>query len=736
MQINTKLFKSDNVINDFWGGLAAMLVALPSAIAFGVTIYSALGPEYSAYGALAGILGVISLGIIAPVLGGTNLLISAPCAPAAAVISAFVAERISSGIMAESVLIMVSLIAILAGLFQISFGFLKLGNLIKYMPYPVVSGYLSGVGLYIIASQTPKFLGTPKGLHFWESISHMDLWKWQSITIGIFTIIAMVMAPKITKKIPAVIIALLAGVMTYFLLSVIEPSLLNKDSNPFIVGSISTGDSNFSEQIFKKIASIKSISLLDISILLVPALTLSILLSIDTLKTCVVLDALTHSRHESNKELIGQGIGNLASSFLGGIPGAGTMGATLVNISGGGSSRLSGIMEGIFAILALLILGNLIAWVPIASLAGILIVIGVKMIDKHSFNYLKSRSTILDFFVIASVVITALSVSLIMASGVGVILAVILFIKEQIGSTIIHRKSYGNQVSSKHIRVGKEVEVLKKFGDTFVVYELQGSLFFGTANQLYSVLEEDLKNKKYIILDMRRVQSIDITAAHILQQIEEVLNNRNGYLIFSRVPKSLPTGQDVQNYLGEVGIVKEETKVKIFQDIDDAIGWVENDIIREALLSENSENPLELHEFELFKGRKEQTLKDLEANLKICSFKAGEKIFASGSPGDELFLIRKGMVRILLPMPNKQSHHLSTFGKGNFFGEMSFLDGVSRSADAISETDTELFVLSRETFNKFAEQHRESSIIFLEGLASVLAGRLRLTNTELRSLNS
>lgn len=730
-----KDFKSDNIISDFWGGLAAMLVALPSAIAFGVTIYAGLGAQYSAFGALAGILGVISLGLIAPIFGGTNLLISAPCAPAAAVISAFVIEKMSSGLSPDYILILITLIALLSGVFQLSFGFLKLGTLIKFMPYPVVSGYLSGVGLYIIASQTPKFLGAPKDIHFWESVLHTQLWKWQSITIGLVTIFAMVIAPKITKVVPAVIIALLSGIASYFALSLIDPNLLNKVSNSLIVGNISTNTGGIASQITAKLNSITKINLSDLSILIVPALTLSVLLSIDTLKTCVVLDALTHSRHNSNQELIGQGIGNVFSSFLGGVPGAGTMGATLVNISSGASSRVSGVIEGVFAIIAFLVLGELISWVPIASLAGILIVIGIKMIDKNSFNFLKSKSTVLDFIVIFAVVITALTVSLIMASATGVVLAIMLFIREQIGTSIVHRKSYGNQLFSKQVRVGKEVEVLKQNGDNLVIYELKGSLFFGTANQLYSALEKDFKTKKYIILDMKRVQTVDLTAAHILEQIEEIIHSNNGHLLFSRVPKTLPTGQDVQNYLGEVGVVKEESKVKIFPDIYDAIEWVENDII-ETFKEDKEEKTLDIQDFELFKGRKETTLKDLKSNLKSCSYKAGEKIFSFGDIGDELYLIRKGSIKIVLPLPNNQSHHLSTFGQGNFFGEMSFLDGVNRSADALAETNVELFSLSRKTFEEFAEEHKSSGIILLEGLASVLAGRLRLTNSELRAIDS
>ena len=193
-----------------------------------------------------------------------------------------------------------------------------------------------------------------------------------------------------------------------------------------------------------------------------------------------------------------------------------------MNISSGASSRLSGFLEGVFSLLAFLLLASVIPWVPISALAAILIVVGFKMIDTHSFSFLRSRDTILDFVVIASVVTVALTVSLITASGVGVALAILLFIRENIKTTILRRKTSVNESFSKQIRPKSEMEILETKGKDAVIYELQGSLFFGTASQLFSVLEHDIKTKKFIILDLKKVQSIDVTAAHIIEQVREI----------------------------------------------------------------------------------------------------------------------------------------------------------------------------------------------------------------------
>ena len=730
-----KIGKPENLAGDFWGGLAAMLVALPSAIAFGVTIYAALGGTFAAYGALAGILGTTALGFVASLAGGTKRLISAPCAPAAAVLSAFAIQQVALGTPDATILLLLVVLALMTGVLQMIFGFVGLGGLIKYMPYPVVSGYLSGVGLIIIGSQVPKFLGAPTSATLWHALTAPATWLWQSVVVGIVTVAVMVLAPRVTKAVPAAILALLAGTASYFGLSLIDPAMLVLDNNPLVIGAMGGSGSGFIEGMAARWQGVQGMGLRDLRNLLVPALTLAVLLSIDTLKTCVVLDALTRSRHDSNRELFGQGLGNVTAGLIGGMPGAGQMGATMVNMSSGAVSRMSGVIEGVLALLAFLLLGRLIAWVPVAALAAILIVVGIRMIDRHSFQFLKSRNTIFDFAVILAVVTVALTVGLIPASATGVVLAIVLFIREQIGGQVVRRKVYGNQSFSKQIRLHDDMTILEQRGDQAVIFELQGSLFFGTANQLYTSLEPEIKTRKYILLDMSRVQTIDVTAAHMLEQIRDMMAEKGGFLVFAKLPYNLPSGRDMQQYIDQMGLAPYKSAARIFDELDGAQEWVENRILKEAALERAEEKLLDLNELGLFKGRKEETLAALELRLDKRSVKAGEKIFARGDAGDELFLIRKGSVRIMLTLAGGKAHHVSSFGRGDFFGEMAFLDGDARSADAIAFTDVDLFVLSRKTFDAFADEHKKASLKLMEGLASTLASRLRYANTELRALH-
>lgn len=724
--------KPINWSGELWGGLAAMLVALPSAIAFGVTIFAPLGASYAAQGAIAGIIGTIVLGLVAPSLGGTNRLITAPCAPAAAVLAALAIELRQRGVNPDAAVLQIMIVAALCGLFQIIFGAIGLGRLIKYMPYPVVSGYLSGVGLIIIVSQMPKLLGVSNGAHFWESVTAPSRWNWNGITVGVVTMATMLLAPRVTRAVPAAILGLGAGIITYFGLAQFDSALFSVSGNNLIVGPI-VSSSGMMSAFFGRFHAITSLRLAELQLLVMPALTLAVLLSIDTLKTCVVLDALTRSRHNSNRELFGQGVANVASSLTGGVPGAGQMGATLVNISSGAHTRLSGVAEGVLASLVFLMLGKWIAWVPITALAAILIVIGIRMFDRNSLHLLRSRSTILDFAVIVAVIVVAKTISLIAASAAGIGLAILLFIREQVGGSVVRRITYGNQMFSKQVRTPEEMEWLEKRGDQTVIFELQGSLFFGTTDQLFKALEPELKKRKYVVLDMRRVLSVDVTAAHLLDQVEDMLAERGGLLIFSHFPRNIPSGKDLEGYFAQVGIVRPEHHVRVFNARNEALEWIEDQILQEERIQRAAEKPLELREMAIFQGRKPETLEALEACMEIRACKMGEKIFQQGERGDELFLVRRGSVRILLPLAGQQAYHLSTFGRGDFFGEMTFLDNEPRSADAVALTETELFVLSRARFDALADEHKRMALQLMEGLARTIAVRLRRVNKELRA---
>lgn len=732
VQVNKQ---KSGIIGDLFGGTASMLVALPSAIAFGLIIYAPLGPEFSGQAALGGIIGTIMLGLVAPFVGGTRRLVTAPCAPAAAVLSVFVGEMVSKGgVEIQLIPIYITLVALLAGVFQLIAGLAGGGRFIKYIPYPVVAGYLSGVGILIFIGQLPKFLGVPAKTSFWDALTTVSVWNYDSIIIGAITILTMLFISKIIKTIPAAILSLITGIGCYFVLSIFNENLLTLDGNSMVIGKISASVSDVTTLIGNHLGLFTQIDFSKLSEVIVPVFTLGVLLSIDTLKTCVVLDALTFSRHNSNKEIIGQGVANISASIACGIPGAGTMGATLVNLNSGGQTKFSGMIVGITALLVLLLLGEFIAWIPVSALAGILMVVGIRMIDKKSFELLKSRTTMLDFFVILAVIIAAVSYSLITAAGVGIALAILLFLREQIRTSVIRRRMKVGQVFSKKVRIESELEVLNQHSESTIVLELQGQLFFGTTDQLLTELEPYLKKCKYVILDMRRVASIDYTAGNLLRQIKARLKPIKGVLIFSSIPANLPTGQNVRKYLEDLGL-EEKKRLKFFDTLDQAIEWTEDRILKKAkVIHKDESEPLNLDELELFKGLSQDAFSTIQSAIEEKDYQASDTIFSIGEESEEIYFIRKGNVKIVLPLTGGMIHHLATFSRGNYFGDMAFLDKGKRSANAVASDDVSLYVLKRSRFDEIAKEHPKTAGLFFERLAYTISARLRQSNTELKAL--
>ncbi|HSC76405.1 MAG TPA: SulP family inorganic anion transporter, partial [Pseudomonadales bacterium] len=607
------------------------------------------------------------------------------------------------------------------------------GSLIKFIPYPVVTGYLSGVALIIAIAQLPKVLGLPSGTHLWPGLFDPAHWHMESLVVGAVTIALMALAPRATQRIPAAIIGLAGGLVAYFLLAQFNPALLQLDGNALVIGKMQANGS-FLDSVSGRVRSLADIRPRDVSLVFVYAMTLSVLLSIDTLKTCVGLDALTRNRHNSNRELIGQGIGNLVSFFSGGMPGAGTMGPTLVNISSGGNTYRSGMVEGIFVVLAVLFLSPLIAWVPISALAGILLVVAWRMFDKHMFMLLKFKESRTDFAVIAAVILTAVTVDLIAAAGAGIALTIMLFIRDQISSTIIRKKLTLVQTSSKTRRRDDERAALDQFGEEAVYCELQGHLFFGTTDQLFTHLEKDLRERRFILLDLRRVQSMDYTAAQLFKRMNAQLTERNGRLLFSGMPSALNEQRNFELYLRQLGIVNEADGVLIFDTLDSALEWMEEQILDAHGFTDRQDETVSLEDMQLFREFGQECIDRMHACGRSVTLKVGEKLFARGDVGDELFLVLSGSMAFYLPLEGGKRHHLDTAGPGSIVGEVVFLDQTVRAADAVAKTDCTLFGLSRVRFDEMFHDRPDIRASAYASLALIIGNRLRQTGKQLQAL--
>lgn len=513
------------VKNNIFAGITAAIVALPLALAFGVA---------SGAGAIAGLYGAIILGFFAAAFGGTSTQISGPTGPMTVITaSAIVAfpNDFSS----------VMTVILLSGLIQISFGIVGIGKWIKYIPYPVISGFMSGVGVIIIILQINPFLGVDSQSSVVMTISQIFTTlkniNYDSFLIALITLCIMFFTPKkVSQKIPTALIALvLVTLLSYYLNLQIDK-----------IGEIPMG--------LPQITLPFSFDLANLDTILTLAITLALLGSIDSLLTSLVADSMTKTKHNSKKELIGQGIGNSLCSFVGAIPGAGATMRTVININSGGTSKLSGMVHSITLLLIVLILAPLASEIPLAVLSGILIKVGFDILD-YRFIKILSKIKKQDFLIMITVFLLTVFVDLIMAVGVGITIASILAVYQVSKSTKI--KTQRTKTSFDIDLDNSKIEIIK----------IDGSLFFGTASVLDKKIEK-LSGIKYVILDLKNVVYLDISAIFMIEDLIEKLNSKSIKTIF--VLKYAH-----RRAIQKVDINKKFKDSKLYHDIDEAINFTQ-----------------------------------------------------------------------------------------------------------------------------------------------------------------
>ena len=526
--------KTDNLKGDIFGGITAGIVALPLALAFGIQAFGGIDdPSASSMGALAGLVGATFLGFFASLFGGTHSQISGPTGPMTVITASLLSGVWAAQHSMSAVLISMSLAGLFCGLFQILFGFLKIGKYVRYIPYPVLSGFMSGIGVIIILQQLYPLIGCKSPVLVVDMIMQLPERvaggvSFVALLLGLGTIAIIYLFPLITKKIPSTLVALL--VMTIISL------FLNMDEK-LLIGQIPAG---FPMPVFAK----EGLSLqgLDWGMVLkasvIPGLTLAGLGSIDTLLTSVVADNITKTRHNSNRELIGQGIGNMISGLFCGISGAGATMRTVVNVKSGGRTQISGMVHSLLLLAVLLGLGSLVRYVPLAVLAGILITVGWGIIDFKGFKDLL-RIPRADAVVLIIVFLLTVFVDLLTAVGIGMVIACVLFMKR--ASDLVE----GGYSSAEMTNFDKESPwqdeggMPDKVKHKIYIQRLNGPIFFGTITKFQEVMNDVPEDAKIVIIRMRLVSFMDQSGLYAMETAIKELQDR-GVLVLMTIIQPQP----------------------------------------------------------------------------------------------------------------------------------------------------------------------------------------------------
>jgi SulP family sulfate permease len=484
-----------NLRGDFFGGLTAAIVGLPMALAFGVA---------SGAGAIAGIYSAVLLGFFAALFGGTPTLISNPTGPMTVVFTAVIATLTAKYPEGEGLAIAFTVV-MMAGVFQIIFGLLRLGKYITLMPYTVISGFMSGIGVIMIMLQLPPLLGeegvggvlaTVRVLPEWIS---PDLITNPELGLGLLTLAILFLTPsKIARVCPPQLLALLIG-------TGVSASLLSGQLR--IVDEIPAGLPTL---------YFPSISTPDLQMMVIDAVMLGMLGSIDSLLTSVISDSITQYEHDSDKELMGQGIGNILSGICGGLPGAGATMGTVVNIQAGGRTALSGMIHAVTLLVFVFAAASFTEIVPLTVLAAIALKVGIDIVD-WSFLKRAHRVSLKAAAIMYGVVLLTVFVDLIVAVGVGVFVANVLTIQRLSDVQAKSIKAITNAEEAELLEHEEQL-LLEKVQGQVLLLHLGASLSFGAAKAI-SQRHSLIGDYQVLILDFRDVPMLGVTATLAMEKM-------------------------------------------------------------------------------------------------------------------------------------------------------------------------------------------------------------------------
>lgn len=548
-----------NLKGDIFGGITAGIVALPLALAFGIQAFGGIDdPAASSMGALAGLIGATLLGFFASLFGGTHSQISGPTGPMTVITAALISGVWASQQSMSAVLISMSMAGLFCGLFQIIFGIIKLGKYVRYIPYPVLSGFMSGIGVIIILQQIYPLIGLKSPVLVVDMITQLPerIAGGISLTalfLGLGTIVIIYLFPLITKKIPSTLVALI--VMTVVAL------FCNMDEK-LLIGSIPAG---FPMPFFAKegisLSGLNWGEILKASI--IPGLTLAGLGSIDTLLTSVVADNITKTHHNSNRELVGQGIGNMISGLFCGIAGAGATMRTVVNVKSGGRTQISGMVHSLLLLAVLLGLGRYVRYVPLSVLAGILITVGWGIIDFKGFKDLLKIPRA-DAVVLVIVFLLTVFVDLLTAVGIGMVIACVLFMKR--ASDLVE----GGYSSSEMTNFDKESPWSDEGGipdemrHKIYIQRLNGPIFFGTITKFQNVMNDVPEDAKIVIIRMRLVSFMDQSGLYAMETAIKDIQDRGAMVLMTIIQPQPMYMLKTMNLIPD--LVPEEHTFKTFED--------------------------------------------------------------------------------------------------------------------------------------------------------------------------
>jgi SulP family sulfate permease len=724
---------------DAIGGLVATLVAIPHAMGLGVLAFAALGPAWAPVGVIAGILSCVVGNVVAGAMpsgtcqvSGTRTAVVMVFAGIIAALVAHPALQTAQGPDVPRVLTLAFIAVFLAGLFQIFFGAMRLGRAIKFVPYPVLAGFMNGIALLMIVSQIAPVLGLDANYSLSSILAEPSLIRPGSLLVAAAVVAATLLAPRVTRRVPVLLCGLLVGVPLHYLLGAVAPGAVGP-----LVGTLPLADFAPRELVSMLHFTARDDFVDWLKFLLPGAVLLAGVASLDGLLAAVVTDPVTRSRHDSDRLLKAQGAAAAIAAAFGAIPPAASTHTRVAGYLSGGRTPRFALFHALFMALALFALAPLIAAVPVAALAGVIIYTAFTLVDRWSRDLLRRlaaggtdrREILFNLAVVLSVTLAMLAFNLMTAFAVGIAGAVFLLLVKLSGSPV-RRALDGSIRTSLKLRSPEERAILRPLAHQIRVFELEGAIFFGTADRLQVDVEELPRDSRYVILDFRRVSEVDASGARALETICQTAAGRGLQVLLSHLREDEGLGRALRAF----GIAAAIPMQYWFADLDRALEWSEDCLLGRGRYEDRPE--LAPREMALFAGMDEREIAVFERLLERHELVHGEVLFREGDPGDRLYLLARGAVSIKVSLADDgRARRLATFVPGVFFGEAGLIDGERRSADAFAKGEkVVLYSLTAQALDGAIREHPQPGVKFYRNLSREISQRLRTTSGALRAL--
>jgi anti-anti-sigma factor len=738
-----KVRGTSHLKGDLAGGVTAAILTIPVSMGYGILSLASLGDQYVSYGLLAGLISAIVVPLTAVLLGADSAMMYAPRSIVAFLIGSIVAHSVARAQLPSrdpmQVLSLAFLIVFVAGFIQTLFGRFRLGGLVQYIPSPVMAGFQNAAALLILLSQVDTILGFRQHVPVPQILQHLDAVRPLTLLVGGLTALAMAQAGRLTKRIPPPILGVLVGSGLYYglvaagygpaALGATVGALPSVIPTPAYVMGFATA-----------LTSAATWPLLPA--LLTGAASLAIVASLDGLLCAKTVEGVTRQKIRGSRELLRLGIGNMLAACFGGISSGVNLGASFANYKTGARGSLSVLVSAIAILLALLFLSPVIALIPRAVIAGLLVVVALQLFDRWSLRIARQmltghvvyrKSMAIDMLVIVLVATVAIAANLVAAVAIGVGVAILSFLF-RMSRSAIRRQYHADHVRSRRTRDPALMDRLLARGREVLVFELEGPIFFGTAEELADRVDAALAHGvTVVILDLKRVNEIDSTGARILLQIHDRVVSRHGELLVSHAPAA---GR-IAAFLRDMGVTAALGPGRLFDDTDRALEAAEDRLVAGEPDAPRTTEEFPLERLDVLAGFDDGERAVLAEHLSRRTYPKGAIVFSQGDKSRELFIIASGAASVRIHLAGgHRENRLATFSAGTVFGEVALLDEEPRSATIQADEDLVCSVLTETAFETLTREHQAIAIKLLANVGRELSRRLRRANATIHQLES